>query len=232
MTHRLPCDLQIRLPLRRLYKAVAHFAMTFFMALPGSAKMGPQASVDEMLVKSFWREKPRIYKKMREEKFIPVNVNTVENAGAVSGTHLLTLQGAALVKRPQKITFSTVTDFTRLKDISDHIKKTKFDEVKKELYILCEAFTYTAEMWMKVEFEKKSEALSQMRFQVIKGTFRGISGVLQTKDIDENLSEMALVAKMDYKKLPFPDFFIHFGLEVVLQKIAGRIRSHVEEVKK
>ena len=139
------------------------------------------------------------------------------------------MTGAGHVKAPGEFSYARVREFHRLKDLSEYVRESTFDEQKSHLYLHVAAFNYHARMLMAIVLQRQGKQ-RQILFHIVAGTMKGMRGVVQLEDIERRGSEMSMTAFYDYDKLPIPQFFIEFGLEVVMQKMAETLRAHVEEL--
>ncbi|MCB0392635.1 MAG: hypothetical protein KDD58_15200, partial [Bdellovibrionales bacterium] len=142
----------------------------------------------------------------------------------------LEMQGVGVVNSSSEESFTVAKNFKNLEKVSDHIKKIEFDEAKRQLYMHSEAFNYYAKMWMNIDL-LDGEEKKEIRFLVAKGVFSGMNGSIRFYNFQKVKSRIELLATYNYEKLPIPTFFIEFGLEVVMQKIAAKMRSFIEQQK-
>jgi hypothetical protein len=63
---------------------------------------------------------------------------------------------------------------------------------------------------------------------VISGVMTGMRGTLLVRDAGFQRANISLVGEYHYSEWPIPKLFLEFGLEVVLQKFAERLRSLIE----
>jgi hypothetical protein len=183
----------------------------------------------------FWKAKPKVYKKIREEREIIVSVKTIDDKSAVSPAppHIMRLFGGGTIAVPKGFAFKQAKNFKNLEKMSEHIKTAQWNEKTQTLFMHSEAFNYHARMNMQVKFTESPEK-DGIHFKIISGIFTGMEGRIEfaalplTAGKGES-SEIALAAGYRYSKFPIPAFFLEFGLEVVMQKIAGRMRTFIEE---
>lgn len=180
----------------------------------------------------FWR-KDRIFSRIVDQREVVVVVKKRPNPNDKVHPYHLTMEGAALIAMPRKYAFKNVTDFNSLTSVTSHIKEAKWQPQKHFLYLHTEAYGHHARMHMKIELsEDKKQGdihVSEMRWRITQGTFEGMSGVLSFEDLKRRKCIMSMTAEYNFAKLPLPEFFIEFGIEVVLQKMAARIRSWSEQ---
>lgn len=175
----------------------------------------------------FWRTKTKVLNKITEERAIVVLVKADENS---KGPHTLKMQGGGLTRRSATYIFNETQKYEKLTEVSDHVREVKWNASRQELYVHTEAFQYHARMTMKVEpvAAKAGEKISRLNFKVIQGHFTGMEGAFTYEEHKPEATLMGFEAEYKYTVLPMPRFFIEFGLEVVLQKVAGRMRTYLE----
>ncbi len=173
----------------------------------------------------FWEARPKAQSKIYEDKEIVVSVTAKKSD---KKTTRLTMLGIGVLNRPIAKAFKLSKDFSNLKKVSDYIKDVQFNNHNSRLYLHSKAFGYHAIMFMNYQFVE-SKGQKEIRFHIFKGTFAGMIGVIRFKDYKRRKSEIQLLAQYDYVDLKIPKFFIEFGLEVVLQKIASKLRVFIEK---
>lgn len=181
----------------------------------------------------FWKAKPKVYKRIREERDIIVSVKSVDDPSVAAEPKILRIEGGGLIHVPMDFAYRQAKDFEDLQKMSDHIRKVEWNEKTRTLFLHTEAFNYHARMTLLVTFQESAEK-NAIQFKIIEGVFKGMEGRIDflpgpaAKDSSAS-AEIGLAAGYRYNKFPIPAFFLHFGLEVVMQKIAGRMRSFIEE---
>lgn len=175
--------------------------------------------------KPFWRVKPKPFAKITEDREIVVLVKT-ENEKAEVKT--LKMDGGGALKRSASEVFADVQKYSNLKQVSERIVEVSYDSAKNELFVHCEAFQYHARMWMSVHPETVNNE-RRLNFKVLRGHFVGMQGAFTFEEFKPQMTLMGFRAVFDYKTLPMPRFFVEFGLEVVLQKVAKDMRTFLEK---
>lgn len=174
----------------------------------------------------WWRVKPKAVDRLNQGRAVLVSV-VVEEKSSTQPLNRLRMSGAGNLKASSRFAFDRVREFQRLKDLSEYVKEASFNESKSQLFLHVAAFKYHARMLMQMAFTH-SETQHQILFHVIGGTMKGMRGVVKLEDIERRGTEMSMTAFYDYEKLPIPQFFVEFGLEIVLQKIAEALRDNIE----
>jgi hypothetical protein len=120
-------------------------------------------------------------------------------------------------------------NFSRWKEMSDYIKDSDYDPKTKIFRLHLVAFRYHARLNMRIFLDEEKDSLKAFRFLVLDGEFKDMKGVMQFQDHGRRKTEISMTVHDDFDKLPLPGFFIEFGLEVVFQKMAERMRSFIEK---
>ena len=171
------------------------------------------------------------FQKKFQEKEILVSVTVTDRPKGLIPPQSLNHNGAFYVGTYAKSGFQRTKGFQFLKNMKEYIKSYKWNEKNKSLYIKGQAFKYHAQLWMKFEYheiQSKEGPLYEIRWTHTKGLFTGMKGVLRFKDIGRRKHQITMTARYNFSKLPLPKFFVQFGLEVVLQKAAFKLRQYIE----
>lgn len=215
---------------------ISYLFIFFTLLLVGAANKlwcanSTMASSAQYVEKPFWRIKPKLLKKILDERSIIVSVSTIEKKTNQSALHRLLMRGGGMIKRGVADTFAEVQKYENLKKVSSRIVEVKFFSEKNELFVHCEAFNYHARMWMSVDptQEKTENGERQLKFKVLRGNFVGMTGVFTFENHKPGITLMGFHAEYEYQTLPMPRFFVEFGLEVVLQKVARDMRTFLEK---
>ena len=169
--------------------------------------------------------KPKVLKKITDDRAIIVLVGAELKKNKLSE---LKMQGGGLIKKSPAKVAVRVQRYEDLPGISDYIKEVKVSSDRKEVFIHTEAFKYHARMKMKISPEKVSDTLEKLEFTIIEGNFKGMTGHFTFEKHKPSATLMGFEARYEYKKLPMPQFFLEFGLEFVLQKVAAKMRTYLE----
>lgn len=206
--------------------------------------VGPESGWERVSPKEFipvwmetlpwWNRKEKVLKQIREERAVVVSVVTrgissspVSKRGQQARKQLK-LSGAGLIEAPPEFSSNRIREFYRLKELSQYVKESTFNQRQKQLFLHVAAFDYHARMLMEIFFNDQLKGRRQILFHVVAGTLSGMKGVVEIRDIERLKSEFSMTALYDYDKLPIPQLFVEFGLEMVLKQMAEKIRSMVE----
>jgi hypothetical protein len=206
--------------------------------------VGPESGWERVSPKEFipvwmetlpwWNRKEKVLKQMREERAVVVSVVTKGNSsspvskGGQQVRKQLKISGAGFIEAPPEFSSNRIREFYRLKELSQYVKESTFNQHQKHLFLHVAAFDYHARMLMEIFFHDQLKGRRQILFHVVAGTLSGMKGVVEIKEIEHLKSEFSMTALYDYDKLPIPQLFVEFGLEMVLKQMAEKIRSMVE----
>ncbi len=175
----------------------------------------------------FWKAKEKTYAKIRDEKAIIVSVKAEKENASPAAPNIMKMSGGGIIATPQSYAFERALDFSTLTKISSHVRRADYNAKDQTLDLHTEAFNYHAYMKLKIDrVENNSE--KAILFRVIQGHFLGMEGKVSFVEVAPLRSEIGFAAGYRYDKLPFPQFFVEFGLEVVIQKIAVLLRTNFE----
>ena len=174
----------------------------------------------------FWRGNKRLEAKLEEERAILVSVRSSDVPAGVR----FSFRGVGLVRRERRDVLKLAMRFDDLKAVSDHFKEVKWEPKTNRLFVVGQALGYQARMLLKIEkVEGVSPTRDEIRFKVIDGHFLGLEGalVLETR-MPGGKTEMSIWCLQEAKELPLPRVLVGFALEVVAQRVAGKMREHLE----
>jgi hypothetical protein len=174
----------------------------------------------------FWRKKPELLKKLRDERDVLVSVKR-EDLEHPPGFLRFTMAGAGVVARPKEHCFRVSQNYPKLKEISDHFKTVSYDSNTDQLFLITEALGYQARMILKMT-PVEEDWRSELQFEVVWGAFKGMKGVLGFEELAPGKTEVSIQAKYEASELPLPRILMGFALEVITQKVAEKMRSYIE----
>lgn len=198
--------------------------------IASEASVSPQRA--EFPASVFWEKKESYRRRIYEDRSIFVTVSAKELKKSISGKpRQLQILGIGVVNSPAVKSYRMLKDFSRWQRIHKSIRAAKWTPENRRLFLHMEAFDYHARMIMRVdeeEVQKEGQTLRKIFFNVEKGSFQGLRAAIQFKDAKGRKSEISMTAQHEFDKLSMPQFFIEFGLEVVFQQIAQKMRTFVE----
>lgn len=173
--------------------------------------------------KPFWQDNPKLEKRLRDERAILASARS-RDGWIDPKLVLFTMNSVGVVRREQATTFKMAQEFDRLKEVSSHFREVRWDAKSQRLFLIAEALGYQARMLMQLTIL----APDRIRLRVIDGEFTGLTGLLQFKPLSVKETEVSIRAAHEAKELPLPRFLMGFALEVVVQKVAEKMRRHFE----
>lgn len=176
----------------------------------------------------FWQRKEKVRHKVYNERSVVVSVQA-RPTRLKGAKNELYLQGAGVVNAPLDFTYAVAKRFDEYPKMSGYVKSAHYDPATGYLTMHTIAYGYEAHLKMQMEFRDSDLKEKEIRFRVVEGVFRDLTGVLHLGQINEKRTEISLTGQQGYQELPMPRFFVEFGLEFALQKMASRMRAYVEE---
>lgn len=174
----------------------------------------------------FWKAKEKVYRRISNGEVIVV-VKSAPLEGAGAKNHLK-IEGGGQVNAPASFVFRKALDFDQLGKISGYIKSAKFDPQSEILRLEVGAFGYQSHMKMSLKSDDSRQP-ARIDFLVLDGAMKGLSGTFLFTSLAPKKSEVGIDCDFRYDQFPVPKLFLEFGLEVVFQRMALRLRHHVEE---
>lgn len=167
----------------------------------------------------FWKAKEKVYRRIQEERAIVVAVHT----DPIKSGDQLVINGGGQISTPITFAFQQALIFDNLKEVSDYVKEVRSEN--GQLFVRSKAYGYEAAMWLKIQ----STPSSGIHFEVVRGTLKGLRGDLHFDKVTSSKTEIGISGQYDYVKFPIAKIFAEFGIEVVLQRMAIRLRSLIED---
>jgi len=172
----------------------------------------------------FWKTKEKVYQRIQNGEVIVV-VKSVQSA---QGQKQLLVQGGGQVRAPAAFVFNEALNFDQLAKVSGYIKKARFDAKKDILELEVGAFGHRSKMKLLLKaFEEQRPR--RIDYQVIDGAMKGLAGTFRFDELSAKKTEVGITSDFQYDEFPVPKLFLEFGLEVVFQRMAVRLRQHVED---
>jgi hypothetical protein len=175
----------------------------------------------------FWKAKAKIYQRIENREII-VSVHS-EKAEKPQLPHDLHAAGGGQVNSPRDFLFSEAKKYGDLSHNSDYVKSSIYHPDTHILELKIEAFGHSSEMNVELK-EISSDETRQILFHILSGPFKGFQGTVDFTSLKPKKSEVGFSGEYRYDEFPIPRFFLEFGMEIVLQKMAFRLRKHVEEL--
>tara|TARA_B100000749_G_scaffold280891_1_gene280271 strand:- start:44567 stop:45184 length:618 start_codon:yes stop_codon:yes gene_type:complete len=194
--------------------------MTFLaLSIPGHSEGLEKAR------KGFWEDQPKWIKKAEKNREILVYVSESEEKTQVK---LLSLQAMGIMNVPPEEAVQRSVRYENLKKLSSIVTDLRHDAKNNKLNIKTKSFGYTAEFDIKTSVKRDSES-TWIHWNVVGGYFKGMQLHFELKGFGDRKTRIALYGEHRYKDLGIPRFFIEFGMEVIMQQSAHRLRQIIEE---
>lgn len=173
--------------------------------------------------KPFWQSKEKAVERIENREILVV----VKSAPKDKGKKLVA-QGGGRILAPAGFTFERALEFDQLPKLSSYIQEAAFDEKTQRLTIKVSAYGYRDKMRVKLDIRAKASP-QEIGFEVMEGALKGFSGLFWFQPLGPGTSEVGLEGTLSYETLPVPKIFLEFGMEVVLQRLAGKLRRYAED---
>jgi hypothetical protein len=167
----------------------------------------------------FWKAKEKYYRRIQEERAIIVAVHTE----TIPQGERLVMNGGGQISTPLEFAFKESLRHEILQEVSDYIQEVRPEN--EQLFVRSKAFGHEATMWLKIT----SMPNSSIHFEIAQGTLKGLKADIHFEKIESVKTEIGISGSYDYVKFPIARIFAEFGIEVILQRMAIRLRSVVEE---
>ncbi len=196
----------------------------------------------------FWRSKPELLKKIRDDRTISVSVHRKD---LPSQKVEFEMTGVGLVNRPRDFCFVMSQKYEKLPEVSEHFKNVHYDPASRQLQLTIEILSYQARMTVLITAVDgpvsgpvigpvvapavapasglaAAPSRYEMQWQVIDGTLKGMTGLVGYESEAEKATWMSFHASYQANELPLPKVLMGFTLEVITEKIAQKMRSFIE----
>ncbi len=183
------------------------------------------AAATSFTTKPFWEGKPKLEVRLREERAILVSVRT-ERGTVDKSADRFSINGVGHVRRDADTVYSLAKQFDRLKEISDVFQIVKYEPKTNRVFVICEALGYQARMLIRVD--PTVPPVREIQFKVIEGHFVGLAGVMAFRELAGGKTEASLRVSHEAREIPIPRILVGFALEVLIQKVAAKMRTHFE----
>ncbi len=173
----------------------------------------------------FWRSKEKVYDRIKNREVI-ISVKSVEQDGPLKN-HLKIL-GGGHVAAPREFVFRQTRNYEAVMRSSSYVRSAQFDPALKHLNFEIGAFGYTGHFKVQIDEFPDSEP-QKIGYRVLGGPMDGLKGIFDFRDIGKGRTEVGIDGDFHYDTFPMARLFLEFGMEVVFQRMAINIRSHVED---
>ncbi len=172
----------------------------------------------------FWKKRPELSEKLRDEREILVSVTHTKEAGGAR----LDMKGVGWVRAPAAFAYRTAQDFARFKEVSPHFRQVQYAPMTRRLFVQMEAMGWVVSLLQQMQFAE-DKGIARISWLVVAGAFKGMKGSIEIRKISEQQCEMALIAHYAASELPVPPAILNVGLEFVLKHVASSMRKYLEE---
>lgn len=172
----------------------------------------------------FWRGKESLEKRMRDERFIAVSVRS--ESAANKGTKF-TIVAGGIVAQTRSRSFAIAQRYEDLQKVSDHFKTVKFNPTNQRLFIVAQALGYQERMILEMR-PLEGKTWAELQWQNVWGRFKGMTGVIRFTEITEGQTEISIQSAWEGEHLPLPKVLLGLAFEVIVQKVAQRMRDFIE----
>lgn len=179
----------------------------------------------EQFHKPFWKEKPQVYQKIKNENAILVSAFT-DKIQDEPILYQMKVVGGGAVNVPSNDTFKIIVQFEDLKKVSSHFREVKYEKDKNRLYLHMEALGYHARMHFNL-IEKPAER--QLHWECVEGTFKGMKGVVVLEELENNRTEISMTSDYQASSLPLPRVLMGLGLEIIGRQVAVQMKDFIEK---
>ncbi len=173
----------------------------------------------------FWRAKAKAYERIKNGDIL-VSVVALKTPLA-EAQYKLTASGGGRVEATRAFVYATALDFERAARASDYVKAVTFDRKKGEITLDLRAFGRSAQFVIEVLAHQEAEPW-RLDFKIKDGPLSGMLGQVSFTGV-EKACEVGFSASYKYDSFPAPKLFLEFGFEVVLQRMAARLRAYAED---
>jgi len=173
---------------------------------------------------AFWKKRPELVRKIRDERSILVSVTESNELGKGISFKML---GVGIVRRSKEFSFRASQEYSRLPQVSDHFQEAVYAESSHQLLLVVAALGFKTRMVLRI-LPVAGEERSELQWEVIHGSFKGLKGLVGYERDGDGKTEMSLDAHYTAETLPLPKPLMGFALEVIIQKVAEKMRSFIE----
>lgn len=138
------------------------------------------------------------------------------------------MAGIGVINTPKEYCLKQILNFEELQKVSKHFKKVVHQPKLKRVYMVMEAYGYEARLLIKYTV-KSQDNKSVFHWNVVWGGFQGMIGDIELTSLKPDKTEAVLTSTFDDQEVPLPSIFKSFLLEIIVQRVASSMRSHIEE---
>ncbi|MGE3684581.1 MAG: SRPBCC family protein [Bdellovibrionales bacterium] len=174
----------------------------------------------------FWKAKERVYSRIQNGEII-VSVKKADKPARKEYKHTVSIAGGGHVGAPYEFVYTEAMDFQDLPRVSGYIDKVNFDSKAQRLSLDVSALGHKASLVFQLRMPSV-EGRRRIEFEAVSGPMKGLSGRFDLVPLGAAKTEVGIDGAYSYDEFPIHRVFLEFGLEFIFQRMAARLRSHVE----
>ncbi len=175
----------------------------------------------------FWKAKDKVYARVQNREII---VSVKEMPAESPFKKRLAMSGAGQLDTPCSFAFSLSEDFTKVAAESGYMENIRYDQATGVLAARISAYGYKADTEIEIRSRKPDSAEPFHSFEVRKGPLSGLKGRFTYYEaaVKNKRCDVGMDGNYGYDRFPLPQFFLRFGMEVMFQRMAARLRGYAE----
>lgn len=174
---------------------------------------------------AFWKAKPKVYERIQNREII---VAVDSTSADKSPRHALAVNGGGQVTAPCDFTYEKVNHYEEMARLTDYVSDPVYHPDSKTLTLHMNAYGYQADLTVAIEAKDKATPKA-LAFRIVKGPMKDFAGQLAFDPIKADKCEIGITGAYRYDEFPLPKIFLEFAMEFVFQRMASRLRTHVED---
>jgi len=175
----------------------------------------------------FWRAKGKVYERIKSREII-VSVRTEDLKGETY-PHALRILGGGRIETPCDFAYEAAQKYEELAKESGYVEEVKYTPGDRRLALKMAAFSFKESCTMTIGPVAAAEPRA-IEYAIVAGRMTGFVGRFEFLPVEGNAKVCDIGTRGDfhYYELPLPKMFVTFGLEVMFQRMAGRLRAFTE----
>lgn len=174
----------------------------------------------------FWKAKDKVYERIQNRDIIV----SVKEAGTAKPPfqHRLEMNGAGRLEIPCAYAFKLSQDVVAIADESGYMEKSRYNRETQILSTRIAAYGLKADVETKIAADNSESSEPNLVFEILKGPMTGLKGQFTFFKVAAKKCDIGLSGDYHYDRFPVPQFFLRFGMEVMFQRMAARLRAYAE----
>ncbi len=174
----------------------------------------------------FWKAKDKVYTRIQNREVI-VSVKSIERPGS-SFKNQLSMAGGGQAAAPCDYMFKVSQDYAPIAKSSGYMEDVLWLADERVLLARIVAYGYRAKIAVKLDAVKGEGVDPHLNFEVVKGPMTGMKGRFTFASAGVKKCDVGLAGEYGYDKFPIAQIFLRFGMEVMFQRMASRMRTYAE----